>query len=496
MMAGSAPHAARGEPTSPTSKPVRSRTSQYDPTMLGNRIELAWQLDPLEAMARWPSDRPLAMLHSGRFDPRWARWTVLAEPVGAFRTFRDGRSELLGHLPGTAPTLTHHPWRDLRALLESGGDAPWIGYLGYEVARWIEAVPRIADDDRHAPVISLGHCPGFLVHDGLTGRWSAGGTWRDGRHPDLPRTARHRHSFRAGPPVSVVDRAGYERAVGAALDLIGQGDIFQVNFTQRFTCPFDGTSPGAGRALYQRLSRISPAWYGALIEPFDNSDTAIAGPTIVSTSPELFLEMDDERHVTTRPIKGTRPAHVDPEVLRRSEKDRAELNMIVDLLRNDLGRVCDYGSVRVDRPRSIESHPTVHHGVATISGQLHRSKDIVHLLRATMPGGSVTGAPKVRAMQIIETLEPVQRGPYCGAIGLLTRRRCALNIAIRTILADAPAGRADFSVGGGIVADSLPADEYDESMHKAAAMLAALRSPEDNPPVLHDAAATALSAQP
>lgn len=149
--------------------------------------------------------------------------------------------------------------------------------------------------------------------------------------------------------------------------------------------------------------------------------------------------------------------------------------MIVDLMRNDLGRVCDYGSVQVTQPRTIESHPTVHHGVATIEGRLHRSKDIVDLLRATLPAGSITGAPKVRAMQLIDQIEPVRRGPYCGCIGYLSRHSACLSVAIRTMLVDASAKRVDFSVGGGVVADSQPQAEYQETLDKAAAMMSALR---------------------
>ncbi len=201
---------------------------------------------------------------------------------------------------------------------------------------------------------------------------------------------------------------------------------------------------------------------------------------LASTSPELFLQLERGGRITTRPIKGTRPASANPNELRNSEKDAAELHMIVDLLRNDLGRVCDYGSVRVTQPRTIESHPTVHHGVATVTGTLHATKDIFSLLRATMPGGSITGAPKVRAMEIIDELEPVRRGPYCGAIGYIHGNHACLNIAIRTMCIETDpnhhTGRVDMGVGGGIVIDSQPAAEYEETMAKAAAMINALRA--------------------
>ena len=225
------------------------------------------------------------------------------------------------------------------------------------------------------------------------------------------------------------------------------------------------------------LARASPAWYGAYFEPLPEPGYP-APPVVCSASPELFLQLDADGAVTTRPIKGTRPDWVDPERLRDAEKDTAELNMIVDLLRNDLGRVCVYGSVRVAEPRGVETHPGVHHGVATVTGRLGAGRGLADLLRAAFPGGSVTGAPKVRAMQIIEELEPVRRGPYCGAMGLATSLGGAttarLNIAIRTLLVDPAAGRLRFSVGGGVVADSDPREEYEETLHKAAALLRAL----------------------
>ncbi|MFP4224246.1 MAG: anthranilate synthase component I family protein, partial [Phycisphaeraceae bacterium] len=280
--------------------------------------------------------------------------------------------------------------------------------------------------------------------------------------------------YHAGEPVPAVSRSEYEAAVQRVRDYIAAGDVFQVNLARRLTASFTGDT----RHLFDALAAASPAWYGAYLE----LTRAPGEPSraIASTSPELFLEVR-AGHVTTRPIKGTRPATVAPEELLASEKDAAELHMIVDLLRNDLGRVCRYGSVRVPEPRTIESHPTVHHGVATVTGELAPGRDACDLLRATLPGGSITGAPKVRAMQIIDELEPARRGPYCGAIGLLHQDQAILNIAIRTILVetgDDGVGRADFSVGGGIVADSDPAAEYEETLDKAAAIMRALRAGE------------------
>ncbi|MEX0774101.1 MAG: anthranilate synthase component I family protein [Phycisphaeraceae bacterium] len=458
---------------------------------------LDWTLDPLEALARWPLDRRVLLLHSGRYEPRWSRYSIMAEPVGSYRFTRDGHSVLHAVSPSTNGAgetildkqLTHDPFQDLRSLLQL--DGLWIGYLGYDLGRWIENLPSLAAADRDWPVIELGHCPGWLVHDRADGQWRACGTWSDNTdHPwvQLPvLPPQSPIAYRAAEPRSVFAPADYRSAVQRVIDYIAAGDVFQVNLAQRFSAKLAADSASYRRSLFARLATVSPAWFGAYLE----ADGAIGDDgghvqrAIASTSPELFLDVDTQGHVITRPIKGTRPATVPAETLRQSAKDLAELNMIVDLMRNDLGRVCRYGSVRVERPRDIESHPTVHHGVATITGELATGRDVVDLIRATMPGGSITGAPKVRAMQIIDELEHVRRGPYCGCIGYLSRHHTCLNIAIRTMLLesrraptahqpDAVTGRVDFHVGGGIVADSDPAMEYQETLDKAAAIMAAL----------------------
>ena len=473
--------------------------------------KLDWRFDPLEALRRWPVDRRLMMLHSGRYDDRWARWSVMAQPVGTYQFIEtppytnsadSGSVHGSSHWVGQAQhrpinQFIHKPFEDLRQLLNATADnGLWLGYLGYDLGRWIERLPGkpgIAKNDRGWPIIELGYCPGYLLHDALTNTWRACGTWAhpDAReaidthtYPDLPNALPpHQNTLTTSPPRNLFTPQQYERCVAQVKDYIAAGDVFQVNLAQRFTANFASDTPQGTRAIFEQLADVSPAWYGAYLElaaqaestapPHLGDDTSCRA--IASTSPELFLRVDG-RHVITRPIKGTRPAWAHPNELLESEKDTAELNMIVDLMRNDLGRVCNYGSIRVTQPRAIESHPTVHHGVATIEGRLHESKDVVDLLRATLPGGSVTGAPKIRAMQIIDELEPVRRGPYCGCIGVLSRDYAQLNIAIRTMMLDPMAKRIDFSVGGGIVADSQPAAEYQETLDKAAAMLAALKS--------------------
>jgi para-aminobenzoate synthetase component 1 len=447
-------------------------------------VPLPWKLDPIEAMRRWPVDRPLLMLHSGRFDPRWSRLTVLAEPDAAYVHHR-GRSDWVGWSP---PTLdwSHDPIADLGLALEA--ELPlFIGYIAYDVARHLERLPALAEADRHWPLVQFHRCPGWLVYDGQRGEWSAHGAWASAMQNLMPRLDRQpsrRGSFDAEEPQPLSPRESYEAAVRRGIEYIAAGDVFQVNLAQRFSAGFAGDP----RALYASLAGASPAWYGAYLEclPTESAESATATAAdanqprryVCSTSPELFLQLDAEGNVVTRPIKGTRPATAAPEELEHSGKDLAELNMIVDLLRNDLGRVCEFGSVRVDQPRVVESHPTVHHGVATITGRLARGRSMVDLLRATLPGGSITGAPKVRAMQIIEELEPVRRGPYCGCIGWAHGGAAAMSIAIRTMLVELGRDRrgwVDFSVGAGVVGDSRPDAEYDETLTKAAAMLAALR---------------------
>ncbi|MFH1962267.1 MAG: aminodeoxychorismate synthase component I [bacterium] len=259
----------------------------------------------------------------------------------------------------------------------------------------------------------------------------------------------------------------YIQAVTKAKQYIDSGDIYQVNLAQRLMTsisvpPFK---------LYQQLRKINPAPFGTYLD-FD--EIVIAG-----SSPERFIMVEDN-YVETRPIKGTRPRGKDrseDKKLKRellaSEKDKAELIMIVDLLRNDLGRVCQYGSVIVNDIRRIETYPTVFHTVATICGKLSPDHDRFDLLKACFPGGSITGAPKIRAMEIIDELEPNKRHIYTGSIGYLSfTGSMDLNIAIRTFLIKD--NQVYFHIGGGIVADSLPEDEYLETLHKGKALIEAL----------------------
>ena len=270
---------------------------------------------------------------------------------------------------------------------------------------------------------------------------------------------------------STFTHRGYLDAVTRVRDYIVAGDIFQANLSQRFQAPL--VEPAF--ELYTRLRRRNPAAFAAYLD--------FGEVQVLSASPERFLRLDENgRHVETRPIKGTRPRGLGPmhdaalgRALSESDKDRAENVMIVDLLRNDLSRVCRPGTVRVPELFALEQHPTVHHLVSTVVGELDPGADAIDLLRAAFPGGSITGAPKVRAMEIIAELEPSQRGVYCGAIGYVsTTGALDTSIVIRTYLA--LRGRVYFQAGGGIVADSDPELEYRETLDKARALIGALAS--------------------
>jgi para-aminobenzoate synthetase component I len=271
---------------------------------------------------------------------------------------------------------------------------------------------------------------------------------------------------------STFTHRGYLDAVARVREYIVAGDIFQANLSQRLQAPL--VEPPL--ELYTRLRGRNPAAFAAYLDFED--------VRVLSASPERFLRLDENgRHVETRPIKGTRPRGLGPmhdaalgRALSESDKDRAENVMIVDLLRNDLSRVCRPGTVRVPELFALEQHPTVHHLVSTVVGELDASADAIDLLRAAFPGGSITGAPKVRAMEIIAELEPSRRGVYCGSIGYLSVTGAMdMSIVIRTYLA--LRGRVYFQAGGGIVADSDPELEYRETLDKARALIGALARP-------------------
>ncbi|MFQ5915388.1 MAG: aminodeoxychorismate synthase component I, partial [Nitrospinota bacterium] len=353
-----------------------------------------------------------------------------------------------------------------------------------DLAHRIERLRTAARVDHGFPLAEFAFCRRVLAYDHLGNVWTACDLLDEGAPSgetdrvleDLLKTVaeapvpeRDRSPALSSALSSNLSQGEYEEAVRQALAYIAAGDVYQVNLSQRF----EGKLRIAPEELALRLFEASPAPFSAFLS-FDKR-------AIVSSSPERFLGVRDGA-VETWPIKGTRPRGATPEEdarlraeLLASEKERAELVMITDVLRNDLGRVCACGSVQVAELRAVASHANVHHTYSRVVGRLRPGVDLVDLLQATFPGGSVTGAPKVRAMEIIEELEPTARGPYCGAIGYIgADGTMDLNIAIRTVLCEGD--RLTFQVGGGIVADSRPADEYEETLHKARGILKALGS--------------------
>ena len=270
-----------------------------------------------------------------------------------------------------------------------------------------------------------------------------------------------------------ISKESYLQKVERISEYIAAGDIYQVNLSQKFSAIVDEGSATRLFTLYKLLRKHSPAPHAAYL--------ALQQREVLSSSPETFLKIQGS-HIETRPIKGTRPRFADPtadlqsaEELQSSEKEISELVMITDLLRNDLGTVCEFGSVTVDEILKLEPFQQVHHLVSTVSGTL--GSDISHLqaLQSCFPGGSITGAPKKRAMEIIEELEPVPRGIYTGAIGYLGFNGCSqFNIAIRTIVRDPES--IHYHVGAGIVADSTPSSEYQETLDKAKGIQLALEA--------------------
>lgn len=380
------------------------------------------------------------------------------------------------------------PFKELRGLLDRFKMPPCtsflpftggaVGYLGYELNHFIEELPNTTVDDLQFPEMYLCFYGRILAVDHLKERVYKVDRLQEKEPKEereiLLKTADRLPEFHPVAPVEITaplrsnfTRSQYESIIRGAKEYIAAGDIYQVNLSQRFHCQ-TSSSPFH---LYRRLMKVNPSPFAAYL--------GMGNRAILSSSPERFLLVEGDR-VETRPIKGTRHRGSTQEEderlgreLMESEKDRAELAMIVDLERNDLGRVCRYGTVQVVEEAALETYPTVLHLVATVEGRLRKDKDLVDLLRATFPGGSITGAPKVRAMEIIDEFEPTVRSAYTGSIGYIGfDGRADLNIAIRTMMMKER--DVFFQVGGGIVADSDPAAEYQETLHKGEGMMRAL----------------------
>ena len=448
--------------------------------------ELEQHFDPIGAMSGLLDVNYPVLLDSALVRPGLGQYSyVTADPFLVVRS-KGRQVEVIEH--GDVTEQEDNPFSVLQRLLAEFAtnrreDGPpfqggAIGYFGYEMGGLLERLPGTAVDDLALPDMSIGFYDWVVAFDHASGRsWLVTTEFsRKGRAEWVrERIAKARVASTYTNGLSTIaanlrsnfTHEQYVEAVNRVKSYIVAGDIYQANISQRF----QGTVNADAWTLYQSLRNTAPAPFGAYLGFPDSC--------VLSASPEQFLRAEDG-FVETRPMKGTRPrgtSHDDDIRLGRelaaSEKDRAENIMIVDLLRNDLGRVCVPGSIRVPELFAVEKYPNVHQLVSSVTGRLRREYDAIDLLTACFPGGSVTGAPKIRAMEIIDEIEPVQRGVYCGAIGYIGfNGSMQLSIPIRTMLKKGH--RVYLQVGGGIVADSDPDAEYQETLDKARGGLEAL----------------------
>ena len=447
--------------------------------------------DPAAVFAPFADEPWAVFLDSARADTALGRYSfICVDPVSRLTVTgdelrRDGKPERGDPFDLLRQMLAARAAPLLPGLPPFQGGA--AGFFGYELGGWIERLPPPRPGGAGLPDMAVGIYPAVLAFDVIAQK-----AWLIAEADCPPaRVARLRQAMsdaRAQPggqddpdrvaapmacnPRSNFTRDAYCAAVARVIDYILAGDIFQANIAQRFT--LDLPDDFAPYQFYRRLRQVNAAPFAAYLR--------LENGVLASSSPERFVKLSGEA-VEARPIKGTRPRAADwatdpgadraiAEALLGSEKDRAENVMIVDLLRNDLSRVCRDGSVTVPTLCGLESYAMVHHLVSVVRGRLRAGLGASDLLRAAFPGGSITGAPKIRAMEIIAQTEPHPRGPYCGAIGYLgSDGGMDLNIAIRTVTF--AGGLAHFHAGGGIVADSDPMTEYNETLDKARAIFAA-----------------------
>lgn len=444
--------------------------------------ELPYFEDSAALFMPWAERRWAVFLDSGFPYSRQGRYDILAaEPSKTLIT----RGNLTEIRAGGAITLSpKDPFALIREQLGETAlaipELPFcggaIGYFGYDLARRLERLPETARDEENIPEMVVGIYDWAVVVDHHARR-----SWLVGQGRDPATAARWPHLVQSFSQIQTIGwqradfgvlgeiganmtRADYAKAFRRIRHYIREGDCYQVNLAQRFSAYCQGSPWSA----YELLRQINPAPFSAFLN--------YPQVQVLSSSPERFLKTRDGM-VETKPIKGTRPRSPDfmedqvrMQELRESLKDRAENLMIVDLLRNDIGKNCRPGSVDVPKLFEVESYATVHHLVSTVTGRLAGGHHALDLLRDCFPGGSITGAPKIRAMEIIEELEPHRRGIYCGAIACIGYDgNMDSNIAIRTLVHSD--NRIRFWAGGGIVADSDLEQEYQECYHKAAAML-------------------------
>ncbi|QTL02548.1 aminodeoxychorismate synthase component I [Aquabacter sp. L1I39] len=453
--------------------------------------------DPAAAFEAFADEPVAALLQSCAPDgPRGRYSYIAAEPYRLIVATSHGVMVDGEPVPGDPFTVLE---RELARVPDADGPCPVpfrtgaVGFLGYELGRHLERlpVPRLLGPGQPEMVMGLYDTVIAFDHQEEKAYVISSGAPEVDSGARARRAAMRAHGFlhrlsgvNETPrtpdwtPQSAwqpdLDRTEVEERIARTIAYIRAGDIFQANITQRFTARMP---PDLGdRGLYARLRALSPAPFAALL-------TCGRAMAVASASPERFLSLAADRWVETRPIKGTRPRHLDPAQdatlaaeLSASAKDRAENLMIVDLMRNDLGRVAELGSVTVPVLNGLETFASVHHLVSVVRARLREGLGPVDLLRATFPGGSITGAPKIRAMEIIHELEPAPRGVYCGAIAWIGFDGAMdSSIVIRTLVRVGDTVMAQ--AGGGIVADSDPAAEYEEGMVKIAPLLRAVAGP-------------------
>jgi para-aminobenzoate synthetase component 1 len=441
-----------------------------------------------EAVSKLPNPTILGGNTSKEKADGFSYW--MASPKEVFE-FNSGQKNPLEKLQKTLKGLDSRFRGNDNELPEGIFTGGWVGFFGYELGRYIEPIPA-KNDDLQMPLIRLCFYDRLIACDHRNNVFFLIALELD----DDNETPQQKLSFlenlldsakaeripaQAPADIENIDLASvrsnmtqdyYFRAFEKIKRHIYDGDVYQINFSQRFECnylarPID---------LFHWQNRYNPGPYSAYIDAGDFQ--------IVSTSPEMFITLKD-RVISTKPIKGTRKRIEDSSASARrintnnlqqlldSVKEKAELNMIIDLERNDVARICKPGTRIVSQPRTIETCPTVFHAVATVAGRLREDVEFCDILKAMFPGGSITGAPKIRAMQIINEIEPTARGIYTGSIGFIgLDGNVCLNIAIRTIIIKNKS--AYVQAGGGIVADSDPQAEYDETITKARALLAGI----------------------
>ncbi len=475
--------------------------------------EVKLELSAAQVFGLLRHERPAFFLDSGMDPANLGRYSFIG--IKPFLVLHSRGNVITIDGPQGHEIRRGSPFRALRDLVETYALEPSsyptpltggaVGYFSYDLCHFIEQLPSHAIDDLELPecfvalydlVLTFDHLDNraYLSSSGFPEQDQDGRTRRaaariqefqenlrglqsasslPGSSAGIPAEAGIQASHRS-PLVlrSNFTQPDYLNAVETAREYIAAGDIFQVNLSQRF----ESDLPVPPYELYRRLRDINPAPFAAYLN-FDEV-------TVVSASPERFLKVSGD-HVETRPMKGTRPRGRSPtederlaSELQSSTKDRAENVMIVDLERNDLGRVCRFGSVKVRELWTLEKYATVWQLTSTVEGRLQEGKDRIHLLESCFPGGSITGAPKVRSMEIIDELEPTRRSVYTGSLGYLSfSGEMDLNIVIRTILAKG--GKAYLQVGGAITYDSSPQSEYEETLHKARALFQALGLSEE-----------------